>query len=218
MIKVTLYLEVISSWCYWGQPAWEALQREYRSRVAFDWKIALMDSSGLPVSREQCDWFYRRSGTIVRSPFMLHSGWFEPGLSAYEAANFLCEAARALGVTDDRVWMAMAHAALREGRRVADWDVAAEIAAAASGLETGSLLEAARGGAVAERCRATTAEFHGFGINQRPAWVFESSIGDRAIFSGIVDVAALRATMEAMLADMAAYESHAAHWGEPPTA
>src|SRR5688572_20959209 len=104
MVKVTYYLEVISSWCYWAEPAWRELKERYTStKVTFDWKIALMDESGLPVSREQVEWFYRRSGTIVRSPFMLNSGWFEVGVKEYLVPNFVAEAAKDLGVNDDRV-------------------------------------------------------------------------------------------------------------------
>jgi len=29
MVKVTYYLEVISSWCYWAEPAWAELKRRY---------------------------------------------------------------------------------------------------------------------------------------------------------------------------------------------
>jgi predicted DsbA family dithiol-disulfide isomerase len=36
-MKITYYLEVISSWCYWSEPAWAELQRRYADRVAFDW-------------------------------------------------------------------------------------------------------------------------------------------------------------------------------------
>src|SRR6266446_6834311 len=52
-MKTTLYLEVISSWCFWALPAWSELQKRYADRIAFDWKIALMDPTGLPVTREQ---------------------------------------------------------------------------------------------------------------------------------------------------------------------
>ncbi len=117
-MKVTYYLEVISSWCYWAEPAWAELKRRYAGKAAFGWKLALMDASGLPVSRPQCEWFYRRSGTIMRSTFMLNSGWFEPELKEYLAPNLVAEAAKELGVTDDRVRLAIAHAALREGRKV----------------------------------------------------------------------------------------------------
>ena len=65
-ITVTDYLEVVSSWCFWSEPTWAELKKRYADRVEFQWKIALMDPSGLPVSREQEQWFYRRSGMLMR--------------------------------------------------------------------------------------------------------------------------------------------------------
>lgn len=216
-IRATLYLEVISSWCSWAQPAWSELQTRYAGRVGFDWKIALMDPSGLPATREQTEWFYRRSGTIMRSPFLLSSGWFEPGLTEYLAPNLVAEAAREFGVTDDRVWTAIARAALREGQPVGKWEVAAAVGAQAGNLDQARLLERARSPEVEARARASTAEFHALKVTQRPTFVIESEIGDRAIFSGIATLPPLVATIEAMLDDLVAYESHAAHFGAPPT-
>ena len=114
-ITVTNYLDVISSWCFWSEPTWAELKKRYHGRVQFQWKIALMDPSGLPTSREQEQWFYRRSGMMMRSPFMLKPGWFEPNLQECLAPNLIAEAARDLGVTDDRVRMALANATEREG-------------------------------------------------------------------------------------------------------
>src|SRR5213082_3418145 len=107
-MKVTYYLEVISSWCYWAEPAWAELKRRYDGKVEFDWKVALMPIEAFPASRNQCEWFYRRSGSIMRSPFMLNSGWFEPGQQNYNAPNYLAEAAKDFGVTDDRVRLGLA--------------------------------------------------------------------------------------------------------------
>ncbi len=76
-ITVTDYLDVISSWCFWSEPTWAELKRRYDGRVQFQWKIALMDPSGLPTSREQEQWFYRRSGMMMRSPFMLNTDWYD---------------------------------------------------------------------------------------------------------------------------------------------
>ena len=216
-LTVTLYLEVISSWCSWVLPAWTELQRRYAGRVGFGWKIALMDASGLPATREQSEWYYRRSGTIMRSPFMLNAGWFEPGLSEYLAPNLVSEAARDFGITDDRVWTAIAHAALRDGQRAADWEVAAAIGAQAGDLDKTKLLERAQSPEVEARARASTAEFHALKVTQRPTFLIESETGDRAIFSGIATLPPLVATIEAMLEDLAAYESHAAHFGAPPS-
>jgi len=215
-MKVTYYLEVISSWCYWAEPAWAELKQRYSGRVEFDWKLALMDGSGLPVSRNQCEWFYRRSGTIMRSPFMLNSGWFEPGLNEYLAPNLVAEAAKEFGATDDRARLAIAHAGLREGRKVGNWEEAAKVAAAAAGLDAAALLEKARSPAIEARARATTAEFHSLKVNQRPTFVLENRIGDRAVFSGLATAAPLAAAIDAMLDDAAAYAAHAAHFGPPP--
>src|SRR5438477_3881687 len=215
-MKVTYYLEVISSWCYWAEPGWTELKQRYAGKVEFGWKLALMDASGLPVTRNQCDWFYRRSGTIMRSTFMLNSGWFDPELKEYLAPNLVAEAAKDLGVTDDRVRLAIAHAALRDGRKVGRWEESAAVAAAAAGLDAATLLKKARSPEVEARARATTAEFHALQVNQRPTFLLENSIGDRAVFSGLATAAPLAAAVDAMLHDAAAYASHAAHFGPPP--
>jgi predicted DsbA family dithiol-disulfide isomerase len=215
-MKLTYYLEVISSWCYWAEPAWVELKQRYAGIVEFDWKLALMDASGLPRSRNQCEWFYRRSGTIMRSPFMLNSGWFEPGLKEYLAPNLVAEAAKEFGATDDRVRLGIAHAALREGRKVGNWDEAAAVGSAAAGLDAAALLKKAKSPEVEARARATTAEFHALQVNQRPTFLLENNIGDRAVFSGLATSAPLAAAIDAMLHDAAAYASHAAHFGPPP--
>ncbi len=217
-MKVTIYLDVISSWCFWAQPAWEELKKRYAERVDFAWKIALMDASGFPKSIEQAEWFYRRSGMMMRSPFMLKPGWFEPNLQECLAPNLVAEAARDFGITDDRVRMALAHATEREGLPTGQWELAAEIGARAANLDKAKLLERARSPEVEARARASTAEFHALQVTQRPTFVIDSEIGDRAIFSGFAKVGPLAATIDSMLDDLAAYESHAAHFGEPPKA
>lgn len=215
-MKVTYYLEVISSWCFWAEPAWAELKQRFAGRAEFGWKLALMDASGLPTSRAQCEWFYRRSGPIMRSPFMLNSGWYEPELKEYLAPNLVAEAAKDFGVTDDRVRLAIARAALLDGRKVGRWEESVAVAAAAGGLDAVALRKKAESNEIAARARATTAEFHALQVNQRPTFLLENAIGDRAVFSGLATAAPLAATIEAMLNDAAAYASHAAHFGPPP--
>ncbi len=217
-IKVTNYLEVISSWCFWAEPMWAELKRRYADRVAFEWKIALMDASGFPKSIAQTEWFYRRSGMIMRSPFMLKPGWFAPNLQECLPPNLIAEAARSLGVTDDRVRLALTSATVRDGVQTGDWKVAAEIGAKAAGLDAHKLLDRARSPEIEALARATTAEFHALQVTQRPTFVIDSEVGDRAVFSGFVKIEPLAATIEAMLDDLAAYDAHAAHFGEPPSA
>src|SRR6185503_3700437 len=127
-VKITYYLDVTSSWCYWAEPAWTELKQRYaKTPVAFRWKIALLDESGMSKSREQADWFYRRSGTIVRSPFMLNSGWLTHS-KEYLPPNCAAEAARDFGFTDDRVRLAIMEAAMREGQNVGEWNVSVAVA------------------------------------------------------------------------------------------
>jgi predicted DsbA family dithiol-disulfide isomerase len=216
-ITVTNYLDVISSWCYWAEPAWADLKKRYDGRVTFQWKIALMDKSGFPTSHEQHEWFYRRSGTMMRSPFMLRSDWSEdPELSEYLAPNCVAEAAKELGITDDRVRLALAAAGLREGKKIGRWEVAAEAGARAGGLDEKRLLDRARSTAIEKQVRADTADFHRLQVTQRPTFVIDTEIGDRAVFSGFARVAPLAATLDSMLEDAEAYASFAAHFGSPP--
>lgn len=215
-VKITYYLDVVSSWCYWAEPAWAELKRRYATApVEFHWKIALLDENAMSKSQDQADWFYRRSGTIVRSPFMLNSGWLTHS-NEYLPPNCVAEAAKDLGVTDDRVRLAIMEAGMRQGKHVGEWDLAATVAAKAAKLNKAKLLKLAKSAAVEKRVRAATAEFHSLQITQRPAFLLEDNIGDRAVFSGLVKTAPLSAAIDAMLEDSAAYAAYAAHHGHPP--
>jgi predicted DsbA family dithiol-disulfide isomerase len=215
-ITVTDYLEVVSSWCFWSEPTWAELKRRYQDRVAFQWKIALMDPIGLPTSREQEQWFYRRSGMLMRSPVMLNTDWYDPNLKEWLPPNAVAEAAKDFGIKDDRVRLALSYAALREGKKVGDWNVCAEIGATAGKLDKKKLLETARSSAVEKRLRASTAEFHAMDVTQRPTFVVDTEIGDRAIFSGVVRLEPIATTIDSMLDDAIDYAAHKAHFGDPP--
>lgn len=216
MVHVTYYLEVTSSWCFWAEPAWAELKQGYAGKAEFEWKIALMPAEAYPVSREQCEWFYRRSGSQMRSPFMLNSGWFDPNLKQYLAPNHVALAAAELGVKDDRARLGIARAGLREGKKVGNWEIAAAAAAEATGLDAGQLLSRAKSPETAAKAQSTTTEFHALQVTQRPTFLFENSIGDRSLFSGIARVEPLAAALEALLTDEVGYASWKAHFGDPP--
>ncbi len=220
-MKVTYFLEVVSSWCYWAEPTWAELQARYAGRVHFSWKIAQMNAGDYAASSEQCDWFHRRSGLIMRSPFMLNSGWVEPvAPNTFAAPNLVAEAARDFGFNGDEIRLALSHAALREGKKALRMEVAVAVAAKAGGkkLNAKKLRARAESAYVRTRVETTTREFHALQVTQRPAFVIEDSIGDRAVFSGLVHLEPLAATIDAMLADTAAYAAHTAHIGKPPGA
>ena len=219
-MKVTYYLEVLSSWCYWVEPTWVELKSRYAGRgVEFDWKIALMKPEDFPVSKGQYEWFLRRSGaTIMRSPFKLNPGWVDFPVTAdtYPAASAVAEAARKLGATGDEVRLALAHAGEREGRKVGRMAEAVAVAAKVAKLNARKLQACAESAEIAAKIKRTTAEFFAHQISQRPAFVLEDDIGDKAVFSGLVRIEPLAATIDAMLVDTAAYAAHGAHYGTPP--
>lgn len=218
-MRITYYLEVISSWCFWAEPTWEELKRRYEGRAEFDWKIALMNPGDFPASREQCEWFYRRSGLVMRSPFMLNPGWLEEELQGdYRAPNLVAEAAKDFGVTDDRARLALMNAALRDGKKIGQLVEAVAVVSAACGLDPAQLRIRAETGEVAARVQISTDEFHALKVTQRPTFLLQDAIGDRAVFSGLVALAPLTATIDAMLADTSAYAAHSAHFGTPPKA
>lgn len=218
-MKVTYYLEILSSWCTWVEPTWAELKQRYAGRAEFEWKIALMNPADFPVSRSQCDWFYQRSGgTVMHSPFMLNSGWFDPELKGhYEAPNRVAEAGKDFGFTGDEIRRALNHAGLRDGKRIGELTEAVSVAAKASGIKASELQARAESPEVNARVDASTAEFFAHQIGQRPSFVLQDAIGDKAIFSGLVRLEPLVATIDAMLADTAAYKAHAAHFGGPPS-
>ena len=216
-ITATYYLDVTSSWCYWAEPAWAELKEQYAKKpVEFTWKIALLDEAALPKSHEQVEWFYRRSGLVMRSPFMLNPNWHDAGLKEYLAPNCVAEAAKDFKVTDDHARLALAHAGLREGQKIGRWEVAAQIVAKATDLDAEALRIKAQSPEIEKRVRASTTEFHSLQVTERPTFTLRSSIGDRAIFSGFAKARPIAAAIDAMLDDAAAYAAHAAHFGPLP--
>lgn len=220
-MKVTYYLEVTSSWCYWVEPTWAELKKRYVGRAEFAWKISQMRAEDYPASREQCDWFYTRSGMVMRSPFRLSSDWFERELiqeGVVVAPNLVAEAARDFGFEGDEIRLALSHAGEREGQKTLRMDVAVAVAVKAGGkkLNAKKLRARAQSKEIRARVLASTEEFYAHQITQRPAFVLEDAIGDKATFSGLVKIEPLAATIDAMLADTAAYAAHKAHFGGPP--
>ena len=105
---------------------------------------------------------------------------------------------------------------MRDGKKVGRWEIATEVVADATGLDKAKLLARAQSPEIAARTQATTAEFHALQVTQRPTFVIENSIGDRAVFSGLAKIEPLAAAIDALLSDEAAYTSWAAHFGPVP--
>ncbi|MEO7599916.1 MAG: disulfide bond formation protein DsbA [Opitutus sp.] len=218
-MKITYYLEVLSSWCTWVEPTWAELKHRYAGRAEFHWKIALMKPEDFPVSAAQCEWFYRRSGgTVMRSPFMLNAGWFEPERKGdYIVPNLVAEAGKDFGYTGDELRIALSRAGVREGRKIGNIVEAVTAASEVTGVNAAELRARAESPEVRARVEASTTEFLSHQINQRPAFILEDAIGDKAVFSGLVRLEPLVATIDAMLSDTGAYAAHKAHHGGVPS-
>src|SRR4029079_5938779 len=115
-----------------------------------------------------------------------------------------------------RVWLALIKAELLEGKKTGRWEVSAEGGARAGGVDRAQLIERAKLPEIEARVRQSTAEFHALQVTQRPTFVIDTPIGDRAIFSGFAKAAPLAATIDAMLDDITGYEAHRAQYGDPP--
>ncbi len=215
-ITLTYYLDFVSSWCYYFEPVYAALQEEYRDQIAFDWQCSLIPPDALPQNRAEELYYYQRSGTVTRRTQPLNPDWFEPERREYLTPHLVAEAARDLGTTDDRVRLALARAALEEGRKVGQLEVALEIGAAASPHSVDVLRAAAQVPTVEERVRKSGRAFDALQVDQRPTFVLQSRIGDRAVFSGLIHQAPLEATIKSMLEDIDGYDSFHAHVGTLP--
>jgi predicted DsbA family dithiol-disulfide isomerase len=152
-----------------------------------------------------------------RSPFMLRGDSYEPVLPEYLPSNLVAEAARDLGIKDDTVRLALSHSILREGSKaIRDIEAAAEVGACVSGLDKVKLADRARSPEIEKRIRESTVEWQALKVSQRPTFLIDTEIGDRAIFSGVIKLEPIVATLDSMIDDATGYAAYAAHFGAAP--
>ncbi|MDQ6780435.1 MAG: disulfide bond formation protein DsbA [Candidatus Eremiobacteraeota bacterium] len=204
MISLIYCLDVLSSWCFYSEPNLRRLLDLHGKHLRYEWRIALVtDHPRGGFSREQYDWFYRRSGSI--SGTRLNSGWRTADYASSVEPNLAAEAARELGFSDDRVRLAISRAALIEGKPVLERATLLQIVSAATGVEAAKIAEMMDAPQMRERIEKSCAEFEALGVTQRPAYVLRSDIEDSAIFSGVWLFEPLNATIQAMLSDAEKY-------------
>jgi predicted DsbA family dithiol-disulfide isomerase len=210
-LKVTHYIDVLSSWCLIAEDGLARLRATHGAALDYEWRIAWVKDGGpAAYSREQLAWYYGRTAAVTGVRLV---PWVENSTSSTAPANLAAEAARALGVTDERVRLALARAAMLEGRPLGRREVAIEVAAAAGSLDPRALDAKMNDPKIERILRENAATFAGLaahGVDQRPTFVFENTVGDRVILSGVWRHEPLAATAAGLLADEGAYARFAA--------
>jgi predicted DsbA family dithiol-disulfide isomerase len=207
-MDLTYFFDVCSCWCALADDALLSVRARYSNRVPIAWKVALINNgepldAGLP----QELWYYDRCEAATGRRF--DHRWIEkPGQSTF-VPNAVIYAARKLGKGPE-VHKALKDAGLERGEPILRREVALNVAVAASGLDRSALEKAMDDPITGAEINTWTAEFNSYRIDQRPAFVLRSAIGDTAILSGLYRLEPLTAAIDVMIADEDAYERFAA--------
>jgi predicted DsbA family dithiol-disulfide isomerase len=213
-IKLTYYLDVLSSWCFVVEGALAQLRKELGPRLEVDWRLAYLFGGGpMGYGPEMNAWFYRRTGSI--SGVKLNPTWKESADETTWFANLATQATRELGVTDDRVRLAMSRAAMVDGRHVGRRDVTVQVAAEASGLPILEIERAMNDPRTAQALEKSTQEYKALGVRVQPAFMLRNDIGDTAILSGLYRYETLAACADEMLAAADGYAAYGAANPQP---
>lgn len=180
-VKLTYFVDVLSSWCLIAEDALDRVRREFGDRLDYEWRIAALREE-LDYSREQLEFYYRRTNAVTGT--MLNSVWLDGKKDGPKWADLAAEAARGLGCTDDRVRLALARGAMRDGLHMSKRDVCVETAAKAGGLKAADLERAMDDPETAARIKESSDAFAAYNVPVRPTFVVSSSIGDVYVLSG----------------------------------
>jgi predicted DsbA family dithiol-disulfide isomerase len=190
-------------WCVLGDEVVAELSQRYGSGVHVRRKIALING-GRPMD----------AGTLVlrslrnRDRPRFNHRWLERRNQSTWLPNSIIAAAWKFGKAKE-VHQALKSAAMERGEPILQRAVALKIACEASGIASEALANAIDDPTLASELRESLSEFESHRIDQRPAFILRSAIGDSAIFSGIYRPEPIFAALEAMLRDEEKYEEHA---------
>jgi predicted DsbA family dithiol-disulfide isomerase len=215
-VKIIYYLDVLSSWCTFAEDALEKVRAKFGLDLDCEWRLAVLrESKPLGYSNEDLAWYYARSKSMTG--IQLNDVWLESRSDNTWYPNLVAEAARSLGAVDDKVRLALAKAGMIDGQHVQHRDVAERIAAAASSLDLARLHKAVDDPAVAERIRATTAEYRALPVTVVPTFLISNEIGDVNLLSGAFRYEHIAECVKHLLADAKAYAAFNAANPAPDT-
>jgi len=208
------YMDVMSSWCTYSEPAIDEVRKRFGDDLAFEWRIAAIKGGQPPgYTQEAMRWWYERSGSM--SGTKLNAAWLISPEGTWWP-NLAAEAARSLGHTDDTVRRALAKAALIDGRPIQQRPVAEDVATGAAGLSPERLRAAMDDPAVVARIHATIAEFRELPCTMVPTFLISNEIGDVNMLSGAYRAEHLGACIEQLRADVRGYQAFGKAHPPPP--
>jgi len=144
------------------------LKRRYDGRGQFQWKIALMDPSGCQLHASRSSGSIDGSGMMMRSAFMLNTDWYESKSSGVAGAELRGRSGQRILASLMILSGSRLLGPLREGKNVADWNIATEIAEKLPAWKPANCLSARNRRAIEKRVRASTAEFRALQITNDP--------------------------------------------------
>jgi len=180
-VKLTYFVDVLSSWCLIAEDALERVRREFGERLDYEWRIASLRDS-LDYTREMLEFYYKRTNSVTGT--MLNPVWLQGREDGPKWADLAAEAARGLGCVDDRVRLALARGAMVEGRHMGRRDVCVATAAKAGDLKPADLERAMDDPQTLARIKASSGAFAAYNVPVRPTFVVRNPIGDVYVLSG----------------------------------
>ncbi len=156
---------------------------------------------------EQELWYYDRCEVVTGRRF--NHRWLERKDQSTWVPNSVIAAAWKYGKGKE-VHQALKTAAIEHGEPILRREVALKLGARAAGIEERALAAELDNPELAAGLRRSLAEFNAYQIDQRPAFVLQSAIGDIAVFSGIYRPEPIVATLNAMIQDEDKFKQHAA--------
>jgi predicted DsbA family dithiol-disulfide isomerase len=214
-MQLTYFFDVCSMWCALGDEVLSELCQRYGARVHVTWKIALI-KSGLPMEAgpEQELWYYDRCEFVTGRRF--NHRWLERKSQSTWVPNSIIAAAWKFGKGKE-VHQALQSAAMERGEPILQRAIALKCASEAASIDLETLARAIADPGLAAELQESLSEFESYRIEQRPAFILHSAIGDTAVFSGIYRREPIFAAVEAMLHDEEKYAEHASGFPPIPT-
>jgi predicted DsbA family dithiol-disulfide isomerase len=211
-MQLTYFFDVCSMWCALGDEVVTEVCQRYGARVPVTWKIALING-GKPMEAgpEHELWYYDRCEMVTGRRF--NHRWLESRDQSTWVPNGLIAAAWRFG-KGKAVHEALKSAAMESGEPILQRAVALKLAAEASAIAQETFSNAIDDPLLASELQESLSEFESYRIDQRPAFILRSAIGDTAVFSGVYRREPIFAALDAMLKDEDKYAEHAS--SHPP--